>query len=45
MGTEVFTDANSFQVDMPKGIDAAAKSRILGTTMFINMLFFETGQE
>ena len=45
MGTEVFTDATSFQVDMPKGIDAAAKSRILGTTMFINMLFFETGQE
>ena len=38
---QVFTDADSFQLDFPKGIDAPAKARMLGTTAFVNMLFFE----
>ncbi|EOD08543.1 hypothetical protein EMIHUDRAFT_453020 [Emiliania huxleyi CCMP1516] len=41
LGTEVFTDADSFQLDFPKGIDASAKARMLGTTAFVNMIFFE----
>jgi len=41
LGTEVFTDAASFQVDFPTDADAAAKGRLLGTTFFINMIFFE----
>jgi hypothetical protein len=45
MGTEVFTDAASFQLDFPKEADAPSKAMLLGTTMFINMLFFEKGGE
>lgn len=41
MGTEVFTDAASFQVDFPDGAGKEAKQRLIGATMFINMLFFE----
>ena len=41
LGTEVFTDADSFQVNFPPGINAAGKARMIGTTMFLNMLFFE----
>lgn len=37
MGTEIFTDAASFQLDFPEGADAGAKGRLLGTTIFINM--------
>ena len=43
LGTEVFTDASSFQVEFPKGIDETAKARVLGSTFFINLLFFEKG--
>ena len=43
LGTEIFTDASSFQVEFPKGIDETAKARVLGSTFFINMLFFEKG--
>ena len=45
MGTEVFSDAASFQLDFPKEADAPSKAMLLGTTMFINMLFFEKGNE
>ena len=41
MCEQVFTDADSFQLDFPKGIDAPAKARMLGTTAFVNMIFFE----
>ena len=41
MCEQVFTDADSFQLDFPKGIDASAKARMLGTTAFVNMIFFE----
>ena len=41
--TEIGTDADSFKVEFPEGSDAASRARLLGTTMFINMLFFEKG--
>merc|ERR1719261_2434518 len=43
LGTEVFTDAASFQVDFPEDAEPASKARLLGTTMFINIQFFEKG--
>lgn len=45
LGTEVFTDAASFQVDFPEDAEPASKARLLGTTMFINIQFFEKGNE
>ena len=41
LGTEVFTDADSFQVEFPEGADEDTKKRILGTVMFVNIQFFE----
>ncbi|CAM9706691.1 unnamed protein product [Heterosigma akashiwo] len=41
LGTEMFTDASTFQLEFPEGADAAAKARLLGTSIFINFLFFE----
>ena len=38
---ERFTHADSFQVEFPQGADEATKKRILGTVMFVNILFFE----
>jgi len=43
MGTEVFSDAASFNVEFPADADAAGKARLVGTTFYINMLFFEKG--
>jgi len=45
LGTELFTDAASFQVEFPKDADPAAKARLIGTTMFINIQFFEKQDE
>ena len=45
LGTEAFTDAASFELTFPKGVDPQAKARLLGTTMLVNMLFFEKGNE
>ena len=45
MKTEVFSDAASFNLEFPKGIDPSSKARLLGSTMFVNMLFFEKGNE
>ena len=45
VGTDIFTDAASFNVQFPPGIDEVGKARILGTTFFINMLFFEKGDQ
>ena len=41
MGTEMFTDAASFQIEFPDDASPESKARILGTTMFINIQFFE----
>lgn len=43
--TETFTDADSFQIEFPKGIDETAKARVLGSVFFINMLFFEKAND
>merc|ERR1711998_300446 len=45
LGTEVFTDAASFHMEFPQDADEANKARLIGTTMMINMLFFEKGGE
>ena len=45
MGTEMFSDAASFNLEFPKDADDNSKARLLGSTMFINMLFFEKGNE
>ena len=45
LGTEVFTDATSFQVEFPPNSSDETKARLLGTTMFVNMLFFEKGDQ
>jgi len=44
-GTEMFTDAASFQIEYPTDADAKAKARLLGATFFINILFFESKNE
>ena len=45
LGKELFTDADTFKVEFPPGIDAAAKARLLGTVFFINIQFFEKGAD
>ena len=44
LGTELFTDAASFQVEFPEEATAADKALLTGTTMYVNILFFEKGQ-
>lgn len=40
--TEMFTDANAFDVKFPDGCSSDHKAIIMGTTLFANALFFET---
>mmetsp|Transcript_1576 Transcript_1576/g.2367 ORF Transcript_1576/g.2367 Transcript_1576/m.2367 type:complete len:251 (+) Transcript_1576:47-799(+) len=40
-GTEVFTDANAFEVDFPNDASADEKGVLIGTAIFINSIFFE----
>jgi hypothetical protein len=42
---ELFTDADAFQVDFPKDATAAQKGVLIGTSIFLNALFFEGGEE
>lgn len=42
--TEMFTDANAFEVSFPMGASAAVKGIFMGTTLFLNAVFFE-GQD
>ena len=39
--TEVFTDANAFEVDFPKDATADQKGILIGMSIFINSVFFE----
>jgi len=39
--TEVFTDANAFDVTFPKNATAAVKGIFIGTSVFLNAIFFE----
>mmetsp|Transcript_18450 Transcript_18450/g.23856 ORF Transcript_18450/g.23856 Transcript_18450/m.23856 type:complete len:223 (+) Transcript_18450:135-803(+) len=41
-GTQIFSDADTFQVDFPDGSSPEQKARLLGTIIFINMAFFES---
>ena len=43
-GTELFTDADKFEVEFPPGATPDSKARILGTLFLMNQLFFEEGQ-
>jgi hypothetical protein len=40
-GAEVFTDANAFSVDFPEDASADKKGILIGTSIFINSVFFE----
>lgn len=44
LGSELFTDADKFELDFPPGADPSAKARLLGTLFLMNQLFFEGGQ-
>ena len=39
---EVFTDADNFVIDFPVGVDVNKKALLLGATLMIDFLFFET---
>ena len=41
LGSEVFTDADRFEVKFPAGADGSTKARLLGMTFMLNQLFFE----
>eukprot|EP01038_Epipyxis_sp_PR26KG_P010734 gene10734-14418_t len=44
LGSEIFTDADSFELDFPPGSDVESKFRLLAAVFLINQLFFE-GQD
>ena len=41
LATEVFTDAQAFDVDFPQDATAAQKGIIMGTSLLINAVFYE----
>jgi hypothetical protein len=41
LGKEILTDADSFELHFPNGVDQVTKARLLGATFMINQLFFE----
>ena len=43
--TEIFTDANAFTIDFPKEATADQKGILIGTSIFVNSLFFEGSDE
>lgn len=45
LATELFTDANAFDLKFPDGASAAVKGMFIGTTIFFNSIFFEGQQE
>mmetsp|Transcript_14335 Transcript_14335/g.16482 ORF Transcript_14335/g.16482 Transcript_14335/m.16482 type:complete len:244 (-) Transcript_14335:292-1023(-) len=44
-GTELFSDANRFKVDLPKDATSEAKGIMIGATVFMNSLFYENNNE
>lgn len=44
ISTEVFTDADAFEVDFPEGSSADEKALLIGGAIFINAMFFEGDQ-
>lgn len=43
--TEIFTDSNAFEIDFPKNSTADQKGILIGSAIFVNSLFFESGNE
>lgn len=43
LGTELFTDADKFEVKCPDGADAAKKAQLIASTLLINQVMFERG--
>jgi hypothetical protein len=41
LGIELFTDADAFEVDFPKEATVAQKGVLIGTSIFLNAIFFE----
>jgi len=44
LGAELFTDADKFEVSFPQNANAAQKGILIGTTIFLNAVFFEGAQ-
>mmetsp|Transcript_29307 Transcript_29307/g.66496 ORF Transcript_29307/g.66496 Transcript_29307/m.66496 type:complete len:252 (+) Transcript_29307:56-811(+) len=45
LATELFTDADKFEVLFPDGEDSATKTTLLGGVFLLNQLFFESDKE
>jgi len=45
LATELFTDADTFELKAPDDSDANGKARLIGATLMINQLFFEGGKD
>jgi hypothetical protein len=43
-GTEFFTDANAFAITFPEQASADEKALLVGTSIFLNAIFFEGGK-
>jgi len=39
--TEIFTDANAFEVTFPEQATVGQKAMLVGTSIFLNAIFFE----
>jgi Scramblase len=44
LATELFTDANAFEVDFPKDATPDQKGILIGLSIFINSVFYEGDQ-
>jgi len=45
LATELFTDADKFEMKAPDGADHQMKAVLVGTTLMINQVFFERGDD
>ena len=43
-GTEIFTDADAFAITFPEQASADEKALLVGTSIFLNAIFFEGGK-
>jgi hypothetical protein len=45
MSTEIFTDADTFSVQFPEGVDTSMKATLMGTTFLIDFTYFESQKD
>merc|ERR1711998_453630 len=45
LGTELFTDADTFEMKAPEGSNWESKTRLIGATLLLNQIFFEGSDE